>query len=310
MPVRARAYLELTRVSNLPTVVTNALAGVGAASLGGATLRPWPIVAAPLGAACLYLAGMALNDLADRRHDAVDRPQRPIPSGRISPRAALGMVIGGFVAGLAVLATTGLAALAWGGALVIAIVAYDLLHKRFAGAAIIMGLCRALVYPLSIAAVTARFIPTGAELVWGAWLAGVMWAYIVAVTVVAQAEARPLATAGLGWRRWVAVCIPVFVVAASTVASRTARHAELAGVMHLWGLWLPALVLVAYWMVRAILAVFARPPRVQQAVMIWLASICLVDMLFLAVMARAILAVVALGLFGITLIAHRRIIGT
>ena len=34
---------------------------------------------------CLYLAGMALNDYADREVDAVERPARPIPSGRVSP---------------------------------------------------------------------------------------------------------------------------------------------------------------------------------------------------------------------------------
>ena len=33
---------------------------------------------------CLYWAGMAANDWADRELDAVERPERPIPSGRIS----------------------------------------------------------------------------------------------------------------------------------------------------------------------------------------------------------------------------------
>ena len=41
----------------------------------------------------LYLAGMALNDLADREEDARERPERPIPSGAVSPRAAA--LIGG-----------------------------------------------------------------------------------------------------------------------------------------------------------------------------------------------------------------------
>ena len=40
---------------------------------------------------CLYLAGMALNDYADRDVDAVERPGRPIPSGRVSPEFALGL---------------------------------------------------------------------------------------------------------------------------------------------------------------------------------------------------------------------------
>ena len=35
------------------------------------------------------MAGMALNDYADREIDAVERPGRPIPSGRVTPEFAL-----------------------------------------------------------------------------------------------------------------------------------------------------------------------------------------------------------------------------
>src|SRR4029453_15162741 len=38
---------------------------------------------------CLYWAGMAANDWADRELDAVERPDRPIPSGRNPAPAAL-----------------------------------------------------------------------------------------------------------------------------------------------------------------------------------------------------------------------------
>ncbi|MER5278254.1 UbiA family prenyltransferase, partial [Streptomyces sp. NPDC002809] len=81
----ARAWAELLRVSALFTVPGDALAG--AAAVGR---RPDRSTALAVGASlCLYEAGMALNDWADRDEDAVDRPHRPIPSGRISPRAAL-----------------------------------------------------------------------------------------------------------------------------------------------------------------------------------------------------------------------------
>ena len=55
---------------------------------------------------CLYLAGMALNDYADREVDAVERPGRPIPSGRVTPGFALGLAAGltAAAAGLAVAA--------------------------------------------------------------------------------------------------------------------------------------------------------------------------------------------------------------
>jgi len=46
--------------------------------------------------------GNAINDYFDREIDAVNRPERPIPSGRISPRAALMWSVTLFVAGCAI----------------------------------------------------------------------------------------------------------------------------------------------------------------------------------------------------------------
>src|SRR6516164_10670632 len=44
---------------------------------------------------CLYLAGMVFNDVFDREIDARERPKRPIPSGRVSVRAAA--ILGGIL---------------------------------------------------------------------------------------------------------------------------------------------------------------------------------------------------------------------
>ena len=65
--------------------------------------RPWP---APR--CCLYWAGMAANDWADRELDAVERPERPIPSAGSRRGTALGVAAGLTAAGL------GLAGLAGG----------------------------------------------------------------------------------------------------------------------------------------------------------------------------------------------------
>lgn len=86
--IRARLgdWAELLRVSAVFTVPGDALAGAAATGL-----RPGRGTAYAVGASlCLYEAGMALNDWADRDEDAVERPHRPIPSGRIPPAAALG----------------------------------------------------------------------------------------------------------------------------------------------------------------------------------------------------------------------------
>lgn len=74
----AGVALRLGRVSNLPTVWTNALAG--AALAGG---EPWQAAMLPLllALSLFYVGGMYLNDAFDRDIDARERPARPIPAG-------------------------------------------------------------------------------------------------------------------------------------------------------------------------------------------------------------------------------------
>ena len=82
--------LRLGRVSNLPTVWTNVLAGV---ALAGASPWQWAVLPAALGLSLAYLGGMYLNDAFDSAIDARERPSRPIPSGAIDANTvfALGL---------------------------------------------------------------------------------------------------------------------------------------------------------------------------------------------------------------------------
>src|ERR1700680_4378343 len=99
--------LKLGRVSNLPTVWTNALAGTVLAG-GAADDRRVALVA--LAMSLLYVGGMYLNDYFDRDIDARERPTRPIPSGDISASvvAIIGFAL--LAVGVAFLALTGTAA--------------------------------------------------------------------------------------------------------------------------------------------------------------------------------------------------------
>ncbi|MDJ0462744.1 SCO3242 family prenyltransferase [Streptomyces sp. H27-C3] len=134
------AWAELLRVSALFTVPGDALAG--AASLG---VRPHRGTALAVGASlCLYEAGMALNDWADRDEDAVDRPHRPLPSGRITPGAALLAATALTAAGLTCAAVAGRPALTVAGALAATIWAYDLRLKHTPAASATMATARAL----------------------------------------------------------------------------------------------------------------------------------------------------------------------
>lgn len=137
---RLRDWAELLRVSALFTVPGDALAGAAATGL-----RPGRSTAYAVGASlCLYEAGMALNDWADRDEDAVERPHRPVPSGRISPAAALGAAGLLTAAGLTLAARAGRPALAVASALAATVWAYDLRLKHTPAAPAAMATARAL----------------------------------------------------------------------------------------------------------------------------------------------------------------------
>ncbi|MEU0643979.1 SCO3242 family prenyltransferase [Streptomyces umbrinus] len=134
------AWAELLRLPALFTVPGDALAGAAAA---GARPNPRTLVAIA-SSLCLYEAGMALNDWADRAEDAVDRPHRPLPSGRISPTAALAAAGGLTAAGLALASTAGRRPLAVAAALAATVWSYDLVLKRTPAGPVAMAAARSL----------------------------------------------------------------------------------------------------------------------------------------------------------------------
>jgi hypothetical protein len=94
---------ELVRLPAALTVPGDVLAGWCAAGRP----RGRAALALPVASTCLYWAGMALNDYADRDVDRVERPERPIPSGRVTPRQALTLASGLTAGGLAAAAAAG-----------------------------------------------------------------------------------------------------------------------------------------------------------------------------------------------------------
>ncbi|MBO8194581.1 UbiA family prenyltransferase [Streptomyces oryzae] len=149
------AWAQLLRVSALSTVPGDAL--VGAAATGRAPGRGTALAAGA--SLCLYEAGMALNDWADREEDARERPERPLPSGRISPAAALAAAAGLTAAGLVCAARAGRLPLAVATALAGTVWAYDLRLKHTPAGPAAMAAARSLDVLLGAAATTASGAP-------------------------------------------------------------------------------------------------------------------------------------------------------
>ena len=120
---------DLAELVRLPAALT-----VPGDTLAGAASARWPLgrrtAVLPVASVCLYWAGMALNDFADRKLDAVERPERPIPSGRVTPRQALAIAAGLTTAGLAVAAAGGRRTLGVAVPLAATVWAYDLALKQ------------------------------------------------------------------------------------------------------------------------------------------------------------------------------------
>ncbi|MEV0204210.1 SCO3242 family prenyltransferase [Streptomyces sp. NPDC050788] len=149
---RRRAWAELLRLPALFTVPGDALAGAAATSAA-----PGPRTLLAIGSSlCLYEAGMALNDWADREEDAAERPHRPLPSGRIHPAAALTAACALTGAGLALAARAGRPALAVAAPLAATVWAYDLALKHTPAGPPAMAAARGLDLLLGAAATTGR----------------------------------------------------------------------------------------------------------------------------------------------------------
>ncbi|TLD72298.1 hypothetical protein FEM03_02785 [Phragmitibacter flavus] len=147
-----RVWLELARISNLPTVWTNVLAGWVLA--GGKWEGEWVTLAwLLLGGSLLYTGGMFLNDAADARWDREHRAERPIAMGRVKERMVWLVAVIFLAVGLGMVVIGGGANVWVSLALVAAIVGYDLYHKPWKGSVLVMGMCRVLLYLMAGSAV-------------------------------------------------------------------------------------------------------------------------------------------------------------
>ena len=211
---------ELVRLPAVLSVPGDVLVGAAVSGQGRDVRRTAGLVAA---SSCLYLAGMALNDYADREIDAVERPARPIPSGRVSPGFALGLA-GALTVGAAALsvAADGPRALAVTAPLAAAVWGYDLALKSQPIASASMSACRGLDVMMGAGAHgAAAAVPA----------ASVVAAHIAVVTEVSRREV----TGGDADVPKKALAATVGVAAAGALLSRRAPRRGRAAALGLVG---------------------------------------------------------------------------
>ncbi|MDP6689295.1 MAG: UbiA family prenyltransferase [Alphaproteobacteria bacterium] len=278
--------LRLGRVSNLPTVWSNSLAGLVLAGSGLALDVGFGLMAIM---SLFYVGGMYINDAFDQHIDAAERPERPIPSGQVSAGTV-------YVSGFIMLAL-GIAALfLWAGwrpgltgvALAGAIIYYDWRHKTDPIGPAWMGLCRVLVYLAAAFLVTTQ---PPAVLYMGA---GALFCYLIGLTYIAKQE-----NLGAVANLWPLLFLAVPAVAAIWIAATNG------------GLALILAVIFVVWMVNALRYLWRRQPGdIPRAVVSLIAGMSLLDAVFIAHMGAGQMAIAAALCFVATLAFQRFIPGT
>ena len=279
---KLRAYLELLRLPNVFTAAADVLMGCFFFEFlrtepGRWRNLDWRVVAMLVGAsACFYLAGMVLNDFFDRDVDARQRPQRPIPSGRISSGEARSigtvlMVLGLVLSWTAGYFIGGMRAGLVGTALAAAVLLYDAWLKRTPAGPVAMGACRMFNVFLGMS-----LHPDPWQQIHLA-VAGGIGVYVIGVTWFARTEAIASSRLALG------LSTLVMIAGLGLLAS----YPELASPGGIFLMWLRNWVLSWYffWTVIVLLITWRcvgatidpTPRKVQMAVRQCLFSIIVLD---------------------------------
>lgn len=200
--MQIRYLLKLIRLPNLFTAACNSLAGAFCA--GVCFDRSFDLTLLAVSSMSLYAAGILLNDMFDLNEDRRERPERPLPAGKVSVRLAATLAI--------VLCLLGLLTAMWVSRMVgslalillAAIIAYDAGLKRTPAGPSAMGLCRALNLGMGLAVLPIR--------PWGyAAMAGYLF-YISGITYISRQETHTGQTKGLGMGFFLIVAGIVFVL--------------------------------------------------------------------------------------------------
>jgi 4-hydroxybenzoate polyprenyltransferase len=180
-----RQYLQLVRLPNVFTALSNVLAGYfSLTALAGASVFDVSMLMGS--SALLYVSGIVFNDYFDIEIDRKERPSRPLPSGRVSRQGALTLAVSTLAAANVISFLVSPASLAVSAALSAVVLAYDYRakHGRLGPAA--MGGARFLnvVLGASPALLAVSGLP------WHTlFAAGAMFSYVYAITLLSRKEA-------------------------------------------------------------------------------------------------------------------------
>ncbi len=179
---RALGLIRLMRVANVVTAVADVLAGVAIAGYFSTSGDYLPVLLLCISTMGLYSGGIIFNDVFDAGLDAIERPERPIPSGMVTLREAIAFGTLFFSIGIAAAAlfhplSLGIAAL-----IVLACLSYNRWAKHYTvWGPLNMGLCRGLNLMLGLS-----IVPNAIDEWW--FLSLIPVVYIASITIISRGE--------------------------------------------------------------------------------------------------------------------------
>jgi 4-hydroxybenzoate polyprenyltransferase len=181
-------FLQLMRLPNVITAMADVAMGflfvMGDADLANL----WMLGVLLATSSLLYIGGVVMNDVVDRELDSIERPARPLPSGRITPKAACAfggacLLVGTLLAWTVSLGAGRLLPGVVASLLVACVLTYNAMLKNTLLGPVAMGGCRMLNVLLGMSVIDGSFAAEN-------WLvAGGIGIYIAGITWFARTEA-------------------------------------------------------------------------------------------------------------------------
>ena len=285
--MKLKPYLQLVRLPNLFTAAADPLAGWIVARGSLEYPERWlPLVAASI---LIYAGGIVLNDVFDVEIDRAERPDRPLPSGRVPYRLAatlggLALTGGPLVALLSGSLVSGVVA----GLLALCVLLYDVGMKRTVFGPFFMGACRSGNLLLGFSQIELL----GGPYAW--WLAGSFGLFVAGVTWISRSEVESGQTRGI----WLGFGLELgAMIGLTLVASGLYRALNLVQEFPLIGLvlWLVLIQIVG----RATYRALRRPvpAQIQSAVKTGVLALVWLDVAVVTTVRDPILGLVVASLW-------------
>ncbi len=180
---RLFSFLSLMRPANLVTALADIAAGAAIAGFFVDTSDCTPLVLLMISTLGLYGGGVVFNDVFDAEIDAIERPERAIPSGKVSKVSAailgISLLVIGVLSASMVSEISGIIALITA----ISALVYDkwAKHSVFLGP-LVMGICRGLNLLLGMSILWNDLTPTQMA------ISVIPIFFIAAITLTSQGE--------------------------------------------------------------------------------------------------------------------------